>query len=292
MSTLTLDRQTFRATVADVAAKAKAKLPEAVNGRVEAAVKLVLAGDVELAEDGTARVYSASNGVSSYQVVNGHCACQDFSRAPHGFCKHRLSAAIMRRATELCPVATQTAQEPPSASQTPVDTSVVSDASTGLGGAPGAPQIPAGYYVVWSVTPALHTPLMAVTNAISSVIVVGALLAVGLSASGLAAGFGFGPAVVAGRGQPFDRCGIAERHAQPAQRLPLLTGMRAHIREKSMPRPIDRVPVRHRTVAAKPEHRHLRTLWTDGGSGSGEGESGAAASSDPPYCYRHCQSQP
>ena len=39
-----------------------------------------------------------------------------------------------------------------------------------------------GYYVVWSVTPALHTPLMAVTNAISSVIVVGALIA------GMAAG--------------------------------------------------------------------------------------------------------
>ena len=34
-----------------------------------------------------------------------------------------------------------------------------------------------GYYVVWSVTPALHTPLMSVTNAISSVIIVGALLA-------------------------------------------------------------------------------------------------------------------
>jgi NAD(P) transhydrogenase subunit alpha len=34
-----------------------------------------------------------------------------------------------------------------------------------------------GYYVVWSVTPALHTPLMAVTNAVSSVIIVGALLA-------------------------------------------------------------------------------------------------------------------
>ncbi|MGX5841637.1 proton-translocating transhydrogenase family protein [Mesorhizobium sp. ArgA1] len=48
-----------------------------------------------------------------------------------------------------------------------------------------------GYYVVWSVTPALHTPLMAVTNAISSVIVVGALLAVGISASGVATGFGF-----------------------------------------------------------------------------------------------------
>jgi H+-translocating NAD(P) transhydrogenase subunit alpha len=41
-----------------------------------------------------------------------------------------------------------------------------------------------GYYVVWSVTPALHTPLMSVTNAISSVIVVGALLAVGVQLIG------------------------------------------------------------------------------------------------------------
>ena len=52
-----------------------------------------------------------------------------------------------------------------------------------------------GYYVVWSVTPALHTPLMSVTNAISSVIVVGALLAVGVSLTGsdsvIARVFGF-----------------------------------------------------------------------------------------------------
>jgi len=41
-----------------------------------------------------------------------------------------------------------------------------------------------GYYVVWSVTPALHTPLMSVTNAISSVIAVGALLAVGVALAG------------------------------------------------------------------------------------------------------------
>lgn len=40
-----------------------------------------------------------------------------------------------------------------------------------------------GYYVVWSVTPALHTPLMAVTNAISSVIVVGAILQIGSDVS-------------------------------------------------------------------------------------------------------------
>ena len=53
-----------------------------------------------------------------------------------------------------------------------------------------------GYFVVWAVTPALHTPLMSVTNAISSVIVVGALLAVGVgddlaAARGWARGFGF-----------------------------------------------------------------------------------------------------
>src|SRR5258707_13245598 len=52
-----------------------------------------------------------------------------------------------------------------------------------------------GYYVVWAVTPALHTPVMSVTNAISSVIVVGALLAVGGAMVGsggaLARGFGF-----------------------------------------------------------------------------------------------------
>jgi len=59
-----------------------------------------------------------------------------------------------------------------------------------------------GYYVVWSVTPALHTPLMSVTNAISSVIVVGALLAVGVpltaEGTGLARAFGFLALVLAG----------------------------------------------------------------------------------------------
>ncbi|HUM09262.1 MAG TPA: proton-translocating transhydrogenase family protein [Acidocella sp.] len=48
-----------------------------------------------------------------------------------------------------------------------------------------------GYYVVWSVTPALHSPLMAVTNAISSVIIVGAMLATGLHGSIIAHLFGF-----------------------------------------------------------------------------------------------------
>lgn len=48
-----------------------------------------------------------------------------------------------------------------------------------------------GYYVVWSVTPALHTPLMSITNAISSVIIVGALIAVGPEELGVAKVLGF-----------------------------------------------------------------------------------------------------
>ena len=48
-----------------------------------------------------------------------------------------------------------------------------------------------GYYVVWSVTPALHSPLMSVTNAISSVIIVGALISLGLADDRLSQAFAF-----------------------------------------------------------------------------------------------------
>lgn len=48
-----------------------------------------------------------------------------------------------------------------------------------------------GYYVVWKVTPALHSPLMSVTNAISSVIIVGALIAAGPKIAGVSTTFGF-----------------------------------------------------------------------------------------------------
>ena len=54
-----------------------------------------------------------------------------------------------------------------------------------------------GYYVVWSVTPALHTPLMAVTNAISSVIIVGALIAAAGSGASAAKWLGLGGIVLA-----------------------------------------------------------------------------------------------
>ena len=52
-----------------------------------------------------------------------------------------------------------------------------------------------GYHVVWNVTPALHTPLMAVTNAISAIVIVGAMLAAGLTVGG--AGKLFGTVAVA-----------------------------------------------------------------------------------------------
>ena len=81
----------------------------------------------------------------------------------------------------------------------PATIAVVEAAGEGDGVAPFVYRLAAfvlaifvGYYVVWSVTPALHTPLMAVTNAISSVIIVGALLAVGTAAAGgVSTTFGF-----------------------------------------------------------------------------------------------------
>src|SRR5262244_808838 len=96
----TTARQAWRQAVAEIADKAKAKLPEC-SGRVDSAVKIVLAGDVELLTDGTAKVASQSNGTTAYHIVNGECSCKDYPKAPHQFCKHRLSAAIARRAQEL-----------------------------------------------------------------------------------------------------------------------------------------------------------------------------------------------
>jgi len=93
-------RQAWREAVAEVAEKAKATLPEC-NGRVDSAVRIVLAGDVELQADGTAKVASQSNGTTAYFVVNGEYQCKDFPKAPQGFCKHRLAYGIHKRAYTL-----------------------------------------------------------------------------------------------------------------------------------------------------------------------------------------------
>src|SRR5262245_32110538 len=109
-------RQAWRAAVSEIAEKARTKLPEC-SGRVDSAVKIVLAGDVELLPDGTARVASQSSGSTMYHIINGHCDCRDYEKAPHNFCKHRLSAAIARRAQEFMKVKLQT--EPAQPQPTP-----------------------------------------------------------------------------------------------------------------------------------------------------------------------------
>jgi hypothetical protein len=82
-------RKAWREAVAEIAEKAKATLPDCA-GRVDRAVQMVLNHDVELMEDGKAKVASQINGTVVYHVVNGGCECKDFSRAPSGWCKHRL----------------------------------------------------------------------------------------------------------------------------------------------------------------------------------------------------------
>src|SRR2546422_1229007 len=89
-------RAAWRQAVADIAAKAKETLPQC-GGRVDSAVKIVLAGDVELLADDTAKVASQSNGTTAYFVVNGTCECRDFVKAPSGWCKHRIAAGLAKR---------------------------------------------------------------------------------------------------------------------------------------------------------------------------------------------------
>jgi hypothetical protein len=120
-STLSPDRELFRTIVAEIAEKAKATLPEA-NGRVDKAVAIVLNGDVELLPDGTAKVYSQSNGVQSYRVVDGTCDCMDFAQAPSSWCKHRIAHGIQTRAAARMPqpeVRTTTQHQPPPAAPLP-----------------------------------------------------------------------------------------------------------------------------------------------------------------------------
>jgi hypothetical protein len=97
------DRTHYRALVAEMAAKAKDRLPESVNGRIEAAVKLVLSHDVEPQDDGTILVGSSTDPLKQYRLEGTSCECQDFTRgqAPDGWCQHRIAAGLQRRVQEL-----------------------------------------------------------------------------------------------------------------------------------------------------------------------------------------------
>src|SRR5262249_55950560 len=75
-------RQVFREAVEAVAVHAREKLPQTVNGRIDAAVKIVLQGDVEVLPDDRAKVGSQSNGSTTYHLVDGTCDCRDFENAP------------------------------------------------------------------------------------------------------------------------------------------------------------------------------------------------------------------
>jgi hypothetical protein len=110
------DRQQFRALVAAVASRATAILPQAVNGRIESAVKLVLAGDVFFCEDGTVEVGS-SDPTRYYKLVGQACTCTDFTqgKAPDGWCKHRIAAGIDKRVRELLSPTISTEPAPPAA---------------------------------------------------------------------------------------------------------------------------------------------------------------------------------
>jgi hypothetical protein len=101
-ATLSPERTAYRAAVAQVAALASAKLPDSL-GRIASAVKLVLAGDVELLPSGGAMVASRSKTSVEYHLVNGVCECADYPRAPGNLCAHRLAYGIARRAAELTP---------------------------------------------------------------------------------------------------------------------------------------------------------------------------------------------
>jgi hypothetical protein len=93
MTPFSPERQVFRETLATLAAKTLTKIP-ALNGRVEKAVKLALAGDVELHDDGTATVYSSSDPTRRYEIRQGTCTCRDYEQAPEQLCQHRLSAGV------------------------------------------------------------------------------------------------------------------------------------------------------------------------------------------------------
>jgi hypothetical protein len=111
----TQTRQTFREVLAQVAAQARTVLPQSVNGRLESAVKLVLAQDVVFHADGTATVGSASDPLKTYTLAGQACDCQDFAygQAPEGWCQHRIAANLARSVERVLARTATPMQEPP-----------------------------------------------------------------------------------------------------------------------------------------------------------------------------------
>lgn len=95
-------QQAFREAVITVAERAKGVLPDS-HSRIDKAVQIVMAGEVTMLPDGTARVASQCNGQTIYHITNGHCDCPDYNQAPGHWCKHRLAHALCKRAQQPLP---------------------------------------------------------------------------------------------------------------------------------------------------------------------------------------------
>jgi hypothetical protein len=96
------DRERFREVLAALAEKTKTKIPE-LNGRIEKALRLALAGDVDAHVDGRATVYSSSDPTRRYELIEGVCTCRDWEQAPEHLCQHRLAAGFVRKAATMLP---------------------------------------------------------------------------------------------------------------------------------------------------------------------------------------------
>ena len=152
-------RKAFREAVEVVAVHAREKLPEAVNGRIEAACKIVLQGDIELLHDDKARVGSQSNGSTTYHLIDGSCDCRDFDKAPDHWCKHRIAFGIYKRATAL-------AQEQLQALDTPVSTPepVLPPVEVPVESEPVTPSVELPTQLEQAVAPMTHTEAPASAN--------------------------------------------------------------------------------------------------------------------------------
>jgi hypothetical protein len=128
-------RKVFRESVEVVAAKAREKLPEAVSGRIDKAVQIVLNGSVELLPDDKAKVGSQTNGTTTYHLVDGTCDCRDFAKAPDHWCKHRLAYGIYKRARALAKEQLQALDSATSKAEvvTPVEETPVTAPATPIG---------------------------------------------------------------------------------------------------------------------------------------------------------------
>jgi len=106
------DRTREREVLAEIAQKAKAALPQAVNGRLEGGVRLVLQGDVEPQDDGTIVVGSCSDPAKTYLLTGQRCECKDYvdGKAPEGWCRHRIAAGLHKRLHQV--LAREAPQEP------------------------------------------------------------------------------------------------------------------------------------------------------------------------------------